>query len=90
MAMVSRVGAKRYLGIMKLLGVEISDIKSLTPIRNSKCGEIAKRVFTFGREISPIPPRVLVESTKSFEGFVEFLEVSSSRVISSDTKTELD
>jgi len=79
MAISSKEGARRYENFMSTIGVEISKGKSLQPIGNTKVAEIAKRQFVSGVEISPIPPRVLIESSKTLEGFIEFLEVLSSR-----------
>lgn len=79
MVLQSQQAAKRYRSMMDSLGVLISDEKSLEPKGKSKVGEIAKRYFRNGLDISPIPPKVLIESTKSLEGFVEFREVLASR-----------
>lgn len=90
MVMTSVKGAERYLHTMTSLGVEISVSKTLTPKEGTRCGEIAKRIFSHGREISPIPPSVLIESTKSLSGFLEFLEVTLSRTDKSGRSTQLD
>jgi hypothetical protein len=79
MAVSSKEGARRYEAFMSKIGVEISKEKTIKPIEGTKVAEIAKRQFIAGVEISPIPPRVLIESTRSLEGFIEFLEVLSSR-----------
>lgn len=75
----SREGAERYQTLMKELGVSINDTKSLIPNSLNKVAEIAKRQFKEGIEISPIPPRVLIESTKGTEGLLEFLQVLANR-----------
>jgi hypothetical protein len=72
-------GAKKYQAFMASIGVSINDLKSLIPTDDKKVAEIAKRVFLAGNEISPIPPRVLVESTKGTEGLLEFLQVLANR-----------
>lgn len=75
----SKEGAKKYQTFMNSIGVSINDTKSLIPMNSSKVAEIAKRQFLAGNEISPIPPRVLVESTKGTEGLLEFLQVLANR-----------
>jgi hypothetical protein len=77
--MSSVEGAKRYRTLMTELGVSINDTKSLIPDSGNKVAEIAKRQFSGGIEISPIPPRVLIESTKGTEGLLEFLQVLANR-----------
>jgi hypothetical protein len=78
-AMSSKKGAKRYRSLMTRLGVSLNDSKSLIPTRENKVAEIAKRQFICGKEVSPIPPRVLLESTKNLEGLLEFLQVLANR-----------
>jgi hypothetical protein len=75
----SKEGAMRYRDLMNEIGVSINDSKSLIPTNSNKVAEIAKRQYSEGKEISPIPPRVLVESTKSLEGLIEFLQVLANR-----------
>lgn len=75
----SREGATRYQNFMQEIGVSINDAKSLIPSHDNKVAEIAKRQFMEGKEISPIPPRVLLESTGSLEGLLEFLQVLANR-----------
>jgi hypothetical protein len=72
-------GARRYQTLMKEIGVSINDSKSLIPKSGINVAEIAKRQFIAGNEISPIPPRVLIESTKGPEGLLEFLQVLANR-----------
>jgi hypothetical protein len=79
MVLHKREAAKRYLEILKSFGMEISLEKSLIPSKDIKVAEIAKRYFRNGIDISPIPPKVLIESTKNLEGFLEFIEVLASR-----------
>lgn len=90
MAMTSVEGARKYEALMNKIGVEISKEKSLHPKLGMRVAEIAKRQFISGVEISPIPPRVLIESTKSLEGFIEFLEVLSSRTDNFRSLPEFD
>lgn len=90
MGMSSEEGAKRYKDFMTSIGVSINDSKSLIPYRGNKVAEIAKRQFSAGIEISPIPPRVLVESTKSLEGLLEFLQVLASRTGKFQDLSELE
>lgn len=79
MVLESKEAAERYSSLLDQLEVKISDEKSLLPKDGTKVAEIAKRYFRDGFDISPIPPRVLLESTKSVEGFCEFREVLASR-----------
>lgn len=79
MVLHKRRAAEKYLELLRIFGVEYSAEKSLTPSNICNSAEIAKRYFRNGIEISPIPPRVLLESTKNLEGFLEFLEVLASR-----------
>jgi len=82
--------AGMYRQMLEILGVQISDSKSLVPKGKTNVGEIAKRYFRNGIDISPIPPKVLLESTKSVEGFIEFLEVLNNRISTSDGNSGLD
>jgi hypothetical protein len=75
----SKEGARKYRSFMESIGVSINDTKSLIPRDDTKVAEIAKRLFLAGNEISPIPPRVLIESTKGTEGLLEFLQVLANR-----------
>jgi hypothetical protein len=78
-AISSVEGARKYKALMKDIGVSINDTKSLIPKSNINVAEIAKRQFIAGNEISPVPPRVLVESTKGPEGLLEFIQVLANR-----------
>jgi hypothetical protein len=71
--------ARMYRQVMDNLGVEISEGKSLSPDSSKPVGEIAKRLFIDGEEISPIPPNVLVESTGSLYGLLEIDRVLQDR-----------
>jgi hypothetical protein len=75
---------------MNEIGVSINDSKSLIPTHSNKIAEIAKRQFLEGMEISPIPPRVLLESTKNLEGLLEFLQVLANRTGRFSDLTELE
>jgi hypothetical protein len=90
MVMQSRRAAEKYRALLDHMGVQISDEKSLEPTHDSRTAEIAKRYFRNGIDISPIPPLVLVESTKSVEGFIEFIEVLASRISKSGGSIGLD
>jgi hypothetical protein len=90
MGMISEEGARRYQSLMTQIGVSINDAKSLIPNRNTRVAEIAKRQFLAGNEISPIPPRVLIESTKSLQGLCEFLSVLASRTAKFRNLSELE
>jgi hypothetical protein len=78
-AISSVEGARKYKALMEVIGVSINDKKSLIPKSNINVAEIAKRQFIAGNEISPVPPRVLVESTKGPEGLLEFIQVLANR-----------
>lgn len=65
-----RVG-ERYMAVMGDLEVPISLGKSILPGSTVKAGEIAKRIFVLGEEISPVPPKVLLQATDSLAGLVE-------------------
>lgn len=65
-----RVG-ERYMAIMADLEVPISLGKSILPGSTVRAGEIAKRLFVLGEEISPVPPKVLNQATDSLAGLVE-------------------
>jgi len=89
-AISSVEGARKYRHLMSELGVSINDSKSLIPSNDMKVAEIAKRLFLNGEEISPIPPRVLLESTKSLEGLIEFLQVLANRTGQFRSLSELE
>lgn len=86
----SEEGARKYRSFMESIGVSINDLKSLIPTDNTKVAEIAKRLFKAGIEISPIPPRVLIESTKGTEGLLEFLQVLANRTSKFSSLSELE
>lgn len=79
MVMLKAEAALKYKEVLHQMGVEISESKTLTPTPLSNTAEIGKRYFRNGSDISPIPSRVLLESTKNLHGFFEFLEVLASR-----------
>jgi hypothetical protein len=80
-AIFSEKVAKRYLDVMKVLEVQISSTKSITPSKDSSsaAGEIAKRLFLNGKEISPIPPDILKSAWKDFRLFPLLLQVYRER-----------
>jgi hypothetical protein len=84
MAIASKNGTEGYETVLEELGMEISKEKSIksTPERN--LGEIAKRLFVDGGEISPIPPDILIKSTGNLIGFLEFIRVFSEKLHHSD------
>jgi hypothetical protein len=84
MAMESTMGAERYQEVLKILGMEISYEKSIIQHNKHNLGEIAKRLFINGGEISPIPPDILIKSTGTIIGFLEFTRVFSEKLHHSD------
>jgi hypothetical protein len=80
----SKRGAEDYKNILDRLGMEISLEKSVLSTEQHKLGEIAKRLFIDGFEISPIPPDILIKSTGTIIGFLEFIRVFSEKFHSSD------
>jgi hypothetical protein len=84
MAIASKSGAKEYERILSELGMEISYEKSIKSDDNNNLGEIAKRLFINGGEISPIPPDILIKSTGTLIGFLEFIRVFSEKLHHSD------
>jgi hypothetical protein len=79
MGMHSKHGAKVYKKCLDILGMEISIEKSVTSTDRHNLGEIAKRLFVDGGEISPIPPDILLKSTGTIIGYLEFIRVFSER-----------
>lgn len=75
----SKKGAESYKRILEVLGMEISEEKSITSSNENRLGEIAKRLFIDGGEISPIPPDILIKSTGTLVGFMEFIRVFSEK-----------
>lgn len=78
-AIASKKGAEDYKKILDVLGMEISIEKSITSTPETNLGELAKRLFINGGEISPIPPDVLIKSTGTIIGFLEFIRVFSEK-----------
>jgi len=74
-AIGSKFGAKEYIHILDTLGMEISFEKSIVSDDQNNVGEIAKRLFLNGQDISPIPPHILINSTTSLVGFIEFVRI---------------
>jgi hypothetical protein len=71
----SKTGAEEYKHILNDLGMEISFEKSIMSDDKNNVAEIAKRLFLNGRDISPIPPDILLNSTGKITGFLEFIRV---------------
>jgi hypothetical protein len=91
MVMSSKVASEKYRDICEKLGIEINRSKSVIPkTASDKCGEIAKRVFSSGCEISPIPPKVLIQATEDLSGLLEFIRVLVSRTHSPLGSLHLD
>jgi hypothetical protein len=84
MAMASKNGTERYEKVLDDLGMEISKEKSILSTPKHNLGEIAKRLFIDGAEISPIPPDILIKSTGTLVGFLEFIRVFSEKLHHSD------
>jgi hypothetical protein len=79
MVLHRKEAALEYRRLLDVFGMEYSNEKSLYPSEDANTAEIAKRYFRNGLDISPIPPKVLLESTKNLEGYFEFLEILASR-----------
>jgi hypothetical protein len=72
--------ANEYIRLCRHFGIDINLSKSIVPEKGKpRSGEIAKRYAKDGKEMSPIPPMVLAQSTSSCGGFLEFIEVVGSR-----------
>jgi hypothetical protein len=84
MAIASKYGTEKYEEVLDVLGMEISKEKSIKSTSKHNLGEIAKRLFIDGGEISPIPPDILIKSTGTLVGFLEFIRVFSEKFHHSD------
>jgi hypothetical protein len=84
MAMDCENGTEKYEEVLEGLGMEISHEKSIKSTPKNNLGEIAKRLFINGGEISPIPPDILVKSTGTLIGFMEFIRVFSEKLHHTD------
>jgi hypothetical protein len=84
MAIAQKEGVEKYEKVLEELGMEISYDKSIKSTPENNLGEIAKRLFTDGGEISPIPPDILIKSTGTLTGFLEFIRVFSEKLHHSD------
>lgn len=84
MAIASKSGTEKYEKVLEELGMEISIEKSVLSTPENNLGEIAKRLFIDGAEISPIPPDILIKSTGNLIGFLEFIRVFSEKLHHSD------
>jgi hypothetical protein len=83
-AIASKHGAEDYKNILDVLGMEISKEKSIHSTDNLFLGELAKRLFINGGEISPIPPDIIIKSTGTIIGFLEFIRVFSEKLHHTD------
>jgi len=55
--------ANQYKKIMKNIGVEINESKSVVPVKGAlSAGEICKRIFVAGRELTALPVKALVKT----------------------------
>jgi len=70
-AIANRRVGERYMALMAELEVPISLGKSILPGSTVRAGEIAKRLFVLGEEISPVPPKVLLQARESLPGLIE-------------------
>jgi hypothetical protein len=84
MAIASKYGTEKYEKTLEVLGMEISKEKSVLSTDKNNLGEIAKRLLIDGGEISPIPPDILIKSTGTLIGFLEFIRVFSEKFHHSD------
>jgi hypothetical protein len=84
MAIASKSGTEKYEKVLDDLGMEVSIEKSVFSTSENNLGEIAKRLFINGGEISPIPPDILIKSTGTIVGFLEFIRVFSEKLHHSD------
>lgn len=87
-AIANRQVGERYMALMDDLEVPISLGKSILPGSTAKAGEIAKRLFIDGEEISPVPPKVLAQATDSLAGLVELDRTLSDRGYYSRSRLE--
>lgn len=73
--------ANRYLEACSLLGMPINLNKSVVPSAGSLPAiELAKRVYVAGKQISPIPCEVLLNSRKTVTGFLDFYNTIAERI----------
>lgn len=84
MAIASKIGAEKYKEVLRILGMDISIDKSIQRQESHNLAEIAKRMFVDGGEISPIPPDILINSTRNLNGFLEFMRIFSEKLHHSD------
>lgn len=73
--------AERYKSILESLSVDISINKSITPEQCSDgiVGEVAKRLFHNGFEVTPLPPAAIVEAFENPIGLRNLIENSCER-----------
>jgi hypothetical protein len=73
--------AQEYKSFLDSLKVDISINKSILPkqcLDGNAC-ELAKRLFHKGIEVTPVPPKAIIESSKSIIGYKNLLEVAWDR-----------
>jgi hypothetical protein len=63
-AIFDKTVASKYLTVMDSLGIKINRNKSVVSEKQPYCGEIAKRLFISGIEVSPIPPDIIKAASK--------------------------
>lgn len=69
--------AQRYKETMAKLGVELSPAKSIVPntkYPHASAGEFAKRLFINGREVTPIPSKLIAQAKRVPELYVSLLQ----------------
>jgi len=72
--------AEEYLKVMKNLGMEINFSKTIIPSETCKGkGEIAKRLFSLGREISPITPKTIQQGGYKLSSLLELVKLLRDR-----------
>jgi hypothetical protein len=74
-AIFDKTVASKYLMVMDSLGIEINHNKSVVSERQPFCGEIAKRLFIRGKEISPIPPDIIRAASKDWKVFPQLVSI---------------
>jgi hypothetical protein len=89
-ALASRSAAEKYEEAIQTLGIEISKEKTISSNENGNFGEIAKRIFSNGNELSPIPPHILTDASSNLLGFCQFLRIFTARTLKSKGFCELE
>lgn len=75
----SRDGAVRYRHLLNQLGMPINLDKTIDSNGVDNVGEIAKRLFINGKEISPITPDILMNAARDIVSLFEFITMFSQR-----------